>query len=442
MTTRTGLVAGLFAALVSQAGGFARAEAPAKGGATPPMPAQVIAVDYPRLRALYEDIHQHPELGFQERRTAGRLAAELRGLGFEVAEGVGGTGLVALYRNGPGPVVMVRTELDALPMEEKTGLAYASRATATWDGAKTFVAHSCGHDVHMTVWAGVAKALLARKDQWRGTLMFVAQPDEEGDRGAKAMLADGLFTRFPRPDYALALHVAAMAYGTFGYRPGPTMAASDTVEVTFHGKGGHGAAPQTAIDPIVIAARFIVDLQTIVSREKDPNEFGVATIGAIQGGTVGNIIPDDVTVRGTLRSYQPSVREALVRGVRRTAEASAQMAGAPAPEVKILDAVAPLINDVTLTTRLAAVLSASFPDRVSVIPPIAGSEDFSEYGAAGVASFYYVVGGLDPAQVSAAAKAGTPLPGNHSPLFAPVPEPTITAGVQSMTLLVLDLLHR
>lgn len=442
MATRTGRAAALFAALVSQTAGFACAEVPPTTGATQPTLAQMIAADYPHLRGLYEDIHQHPELGFQEKRTAAKLAAELRGLGFEVTEGVGGTGLVALYRNGPGPVVMVRTELDALPMEEKTGLAYASRATATWDGAKTFVAHSCGHDVHMTVWAGAAKALLARKDQWRGTLMFVAQPDEEGDQGAKAMLADGLFKRFPRPDYALALHVAPMAYGTFGFRPGPTMAASDTVEITFHGKGGHGAAPQTAIDPIVIAARFIVDLQTIVSREKDPNEFGVATIGAIQGGTVGNIIPDDVTVRGTLRSYQPGVREALVRGVRRTAEASAQMAGAPAPEVKIFDGVAPLINDAALTTRLAAVLSANFPDRVFEIPPIAGSEDFSEYGAAGVPSFYYVVGGLDPARVSAAAKAGTPLPANHSPLFAPVPEPTITMGVQSMTLLVLDLLPR
>jgi hippurate hydrolase len=256
------------------------------------------------------------------------------------------------------------------------------------------------------------------------------------------MLADGLFKRFPRPDYALALHVAPIPYGTFGFRPGPTMAASDTVEITFRGRGGHGAAPQTAIDPIVVAARFIVDLQTIISREKDPNEFGVATIGAIQGGTVGNIIPDDVTVRGTLRSYEPGVREALVRGVRRTAEASALMAGAPAPEVKIFDGVSPLVNDAALTTRLAAVLSANFPDRVALIPPITGSEDFSEYGAAGVPSFYYIVGALDPGQVSAAAKAGTSLPGNHSPLFAPVPEPTITMGAQSMTLLVLDLLHR
>ena len=442
MKTRTGLVAGLLAALVSQAAGFARAEVPAKAGATSPALTQTIAADYPHLRSLYEDIHQHPELGFQEKRTAARLAAEMRGLGFDVTEGVGGTGLVALYRNGPGPVVMVRTELDGLPMEEKTGLAYASRATAAWNGAKTFVAHSCGHDVHMTVWAGAAKALLARKDQWRGTLMFVAQPDEEGDRGARAMLADGLFKRFPRPDYALALHVAPIPYGTFGFRPGPTMAASDTVEITFRGRGGHGAAPQTAIDSIVVAARFIVDLQTIISREKDPNEFGVATIGAIQGGTVGNIIPDDVTVRGTLRSYEPGVREALVRGVRRTAEASALMAGAPAPEVKIFDGVSPLVNDAALTTRLAAVLSANFPDRVALIPPITGSEDFSEYGAAGVPSFYYIVGALDPGQVSAAAKAGTSLPGNHSPLFAPVPEPTITMGAQSMTLLVLDLLHR
>lgn len=412
----------------------AHAAAPAAG--------TVLTADYPRLQALYEDMHRNPETGFQETRTAARLAREMRALGFEVTEHVGGTGVVAVYRNGPGPAVMVRTELDGLPMAEKTGLAYASKAVATVDGVRTPVAHACGHDIHMAAWVGAAQALVARKDQWSGVLVFVAQPDEEGDRGARAMLADGLFTRFPKPDYALALHVTPAAYGTIGYRAGPAMAASDTLEIVFHGRGGHGAAPQLTIDSIMVAARFVVDLQAVLGREKDPSEFGVVSIGAIHGGSAGNIIPDTVSLAGTVRSYSPAVRDVLIRGVERTARASADMAGAPAPQVTVRDGLGPVVNDVALTTRLAGVLTAAFGDRVSVNPPITGSEDFSEYGKAGVRSFYFTIGGADPARVAAAAAGGAPVPGNHSPLFAPTPEPTIRTGVEAMTRLALDLLRR
>src|SRR5690349_806920 len=226
--------------------------------------------DYPKLDALYKDIHAHPELAFQEEKTAAKLAAEMRALGFEVTEKVGKTGLVAIYKNGAGPTVMVRTELDALPMEEKTGLAYASHDKTTWVGREVFVAHSCGHDIHMASWVGTAKTLVGLKDQWHGTLMFIAQPAEEIGAGARAMLADGLFTRFPKPDVALALHDGPFTHGTVFYRSGVGSSAADGLEVTFHGRGGHGSAPHTAIDPVAIAARFIVDVQGVVSREKDP----------------------------------------------------------------------------------------------------------------------------------------------------------------------------
>src|SRR5882757_6346507 len=231
--------------------------------------------DYAKLDALYKDIHAHPELAFAEVKTAAKLAAEMRALGFEVTEKVGRTGLVAIYKNGDGPTIMVRTELDALPMEEKTGLDYASRDKTNWNGREVFVAHSCGHDIHMATWVGTAKTLLGLKDQWRGTLMFIAQPAEEIVSGARAMLAHGLFTRFPKPDIALALHDGPFAHGTVFYRSGVGSSAADGLEITFQGRGGHGSAPHTTVDPVAIAARFIVDVQSVISREKDPTEFGV-----------------------------------------------------------------------------------------------------------------------------------------------------------------------
>src|SRR3954470_17585642 len=235
--------------------------------------------DYPKLEALYKDIHAHPEIAFQEEKTATKLATEMRALGFDVTEKVGKTGLVAIYKNGDGPTIMVRTELDALTMEEKTGPPYASHDKAVWNGRETFVTHSCGHDIHMTSWIGTAKALVSLKDNWHGTLMFIAQPAEEEVAGAKAMLDDGLFTRFPKPDVGFALHDGGLAYGNVAYRVGIGSSNQDGLFIRFHGRGGHGSAPQTTIDPVMMAARFIVDVQSVISREKDPTEFGVVTVG-------------------------------------------------------------------------------------------------------------------------------------------------------------------
>jgi len=398
---------------------------------------------YPQLDALYKDIHTHPELAFQEVRTASRLAAEMRALGFEVTEKVGRTGLVAIFRNGSGPTVLVRTDLDALPMEEKTGLPYASRATATWQGKETFVAHSCGHDIHMASWVGTARTLLSLKDQWRGTLMFVAQPAEEAGGGAKAMLADGLYKRFPKPDFAFALHTSPRAFGSVGYRAGASNSAADGFEITFKGRGGHGSAPHLTLDPITMAAHFINDVQTVVSREKDPSSFGVVSIGAVQAGTAGNIIPDSALLRGTIRSYDPKTRDILIDGVRRTARASAEMAAAPEPTISLDPArgTPAVVNDAKLVARIVPALKAQLgDDKVFEIPRVFASEDFSEFAAEGVPIMFFYVGVYDPKDVAEAVKGGKPLPPNHSPFFAPVPEPSITTGVRAMTSAVLNAL--
>lgn len=397
-----------------------------------------IASSYPALDALYKDLHAHPELAFQEVKTAAKLAAEMRALGFEVTEKVGRTGLVAIYRNGDGPTIMVRTELDGLPMEEKTGLDYASRDKTSWGGREVFVAHSCGHDIHMATWVGTAKTLLGLKEQWRGTLMFIAQPAEEIVAGARAMLADGLFTRFPKPDVALALHDGPFAHGTIFYRSGVGTSAADSLEVTFHGRGGHGSAPHTTIDPVAIAARFVVDVQGVISREKDPTEFGVVTIGSIHGGTVGNIIPDTVQLSGTIRSYKPEVRAKLHAGIERTAKAAAAMSGAPAPEIKILEGTKPVINDPDLVAATADALKVAFGDKLRVSPPGTASEDFSEFAGAGVPSMMFNIGVYDQERIDAARNGGPPIPSNHSPQFAPVPKPTIETGITAMTLAVLS----
>jgi len=394
---------------------------------------------YPSLDAFYKDLHANPEIAFQEVRTAAKLADEMRKLGFDVTEKIGGTGLVAIYKNGAGPTVMVRTELDALPMEEKTGLSYASKAKTQSNGRETFVAHSCGHDIHMASWVGTARTLLAMKDQWKGTLMFVAQPAEETVSGAKAMIADGLFKRFPKPDFAFALHTSPSPYGFIGYKVGAISSNSDSLEITFKGRGGHGSAPDKTIDPITIAARFITDVQTVVSREKDPAEFGVVTIGAVQAGTVGNIIPDSAVLRGTIRSYQPEVREKLLAGIRRTANAAAMMGGAPEPTVELLPGGAAVVNDEAVVTRTAAALKTAFGDpKVVQVRPITASEDFSEFVNGGVPSMMFFVGVLSPDEVMASLKpGGKPLAFNHSPFFAPVPEPSIKTGVEAMSVAVL-----
>lgn len=412
------------------------------------VPAAKAAVDgvlnreYPALDALYKDIHSHPELGFQETATATKLAKEMRALGFEVTEHVGGTGVVAIYRNGAGPTVLVRTELDALPMEEKTGLPYASRAKATWNGKETFVDHSCGHDIHMASWVGTAKALIALKNQWHGTLMFVGQPSEETVTGAKAMLADGLFKRFGKPDYGFALHVGPGPAGDVFYKAGVLTSNSDSLEITFHGRGGHGSMPNLTVDPVMMAARFTVDVQSVISREKDPAAFGVVTVGAIQAGSAGNIIPDASLLRGTIRTYDAGVREKILAGVRRTADGVALIADAPKPDVKIEEGGKAVVNDDKLTDRTATVFKAAFGDRAKAVStPGAASEDYSEFIAAGVPSVFFMIGGYDPKIVAEAAAKKQILPANHSPFFAPVPEPSIRTGVEAMTLAVMSVMQ-
>lgn len=399
--------------------------------------------DYSHLDALYKDIHQHPEIGFQETRTAALLTKQMRDLGFTVTEHVGKTGVVAIYKNGDGPTIMVRTELDALPMEEKTGLPYASKAKQIWQGRETYVDHACGHDIHMAVWIGAAKALLSMRNQWHGTLMFIAQPSEEaavdGVSGAKAMLQDGLFTRFPKPDMGFALHNMALPFGVY-YRPGIFMSNADDLLVTFHGKGAHGSMPQDSIDPVLMAARFVTDVQAVISREKDPAAFGVITVGAIQSGSAGNIIPDTATLRGTVRTFDSSVREKLLAGIVRTAQAEAVMSGAPAPDVHMGDGMSyqALVNDAAVTERTAAVFKAAFGENAHMLPaPIPASEDYSDYIAMGVPSLYFMIGAYDPERVAEAREKGEVLPVNHSPMYAPAPESTIRTGIEAMTLAVM-----
>ncbi len=396
---------------------------------------------YAHLDALYKDIHQHPELGMQETQTAAKLAKEMRALGFEVTEHFGGTGIVAIYKNGPGPMVMVRTELDALPMEEKTGLPYASHVVADYHGKPTPVDHSCGHDIHMAAWVGAAQALVAMKSQWHGTLMFIGQPAEETTEGARAMIAAGLFQKFGKPDIGFAQHVGPGPYGTLEYRAGIYNTASDSLEITFKGRGAHGSTPDVSIDPVVEAARFVEAVQTVISREKDPNAFGVISVGSIQAGSAPNIIPDQALVRGTIRTRDQAVRQKLLEGIRRTANAVAIMSGAPAPDVQLIPGGKLLINDAAVTARTEKVFKAAFGDHAQYQPqPGNPSEDYSEFIVAGVPSLFWSFGGLDPATIADAKAKGVPVPANHTPQFAPTPEPTIRFGVEAMTLAVLNVM--
>lgn len=396
---------------------------------------------YPQLDALYKDIHAHPELGMQEVRTAALLAKEMRGLGFEVTEHVGGTGLVAIYRNGKGPTVLVRTELDALPMEEKTGLPYASHAVVDWNGKPTPADHACGHDIHMAAWVGTAKALVALKSRWKGTLMFIGQPSEETVSGARAMLADRLFERFGKPDMGFALHTGPSAAGDVFYKAGVESSTSDSLEIVFHGRGGHGSTPHVTLDPIMQAARFTTDVQSVISRDKDPAKFGVVSIGSILGGTVGNIIPDTVVLRGTIRTFDEDARTKILAGVRRTANASAMMSDAPAPDVKLEAGGRAVINDEALTAKTAAVFRAAFGEHaIESKSPGYASEDYSEFIIAGVPSLFFNIGAYDPKLIAAARAKGESMPGNHTPGYAPTPEPTIRTGVEAMSLAVMNVM--
>jgi len=416
----------------------ARAEAPEPALAG-------LAEIYPKLDALYLELHRNPELSMKEDKTAARLATELKALGYEVTTGVGGTGIVGVLKNGAGPTVLLRTELDALPIEEKTGLPYASTARPMDATGKAQPAmHACGHDIHMAGWTGAAALLARHKELWHGTVVMVGQPGEELVRGARAMIADGLFKRFPKPDFAIAVHdTSDEPAGKVLIVPGYGMASVDSVDITIFGRGGHGAKPHTTIDPIVLAARTVLALQTLISREKDPLEPAVITVGSIHGGTKHNIIPEEVKLQITVRTYNPAVRKQLLAGIARIAKAEAVAANAPRePEIKISDSQDSTYNDPALSRRLAAALERRL-GKANVVEgkPEMVSEDFGELGkAAGAPSVLIRLGAVEPKKYAAAIAAGTPLPSLHSATFVPDRERTIRADAAVLVFATLELI--
>ena len=423
-------------ALVSLNRGAAQEDKPRDSATAVP---EVAALE-PELEALYRDLHEHPELAFHEERTAETLAKRVKELGFEVTTGVGRTGLVAIMHNGPGPVVMLRAELDALPIEEKTGLPFASKvSTRNAAGVVVPVAHACGHDLHMTGWYGAAKIMSQRRGAWHGTLMLVGQPAEESFNGASAMLTDGLFTRFPKPDYAISMHdEPSLPSGQVGFHAGFFRASADAIDVTIFGRGGHGARPQNTIDPIVIAARAVLGIQTIVSRETDPFSPAVVTIGSIHGGTGGNTIPDEVRMQMTVRTYDAKVREHILASISRQVEAEATAANAPTmPSVKVVGGTDAVYNDPALTSRLVTALRRNLgTDGVREMPAKMTGEDFSQYGRAGVPAVLLHIGAVN----AAALASGEKLPDLHSPSWAPELEPTLRALVSAEVIMLMELL--
>ncbi|MFI5357642.1 MAG: amidohydrolase [Opitutales bacterium] len=424
----------------------------ATGPALHELVTQKVAADYPALLAFYTDLHLHPELSLMEEKTSAKVAASLRASGFEVTEKFGGYGIVAVLKNGPGPVLLVRSDLDALPVEEQTGLAYASKVRVKdLSGREVPVMHACGHDVHMTVLTGTARQLAALRDQWSGTLVLIGQPAEERGIGARAMLTEGLYRKFPKPDFAIALHDSAtLPAGTLGTVEGFVMANVDTVDITVRGIGGHGAYPQATKDPIVLAARIVVALQTIVSRETRPIDPAVVTVGSIHGGTKSNIIPNEVKLQLTLRSYSDAVRAHTIEAVRRICRGEAIATGLPDELMPVVTLVEEeftpaTYNDPALTRRVRGALTGWFgADHVETIPPEMGGEDFSEFGRTveHVPLCLFRLGAVDPAKVAESQRTGVALPSLHSSKFAPVPEPTLKTGVVAMTAVVLEILKK
>jgi hippurate hydrolase len=396
------------------------------------------------LVQLYHHFHQHPELSFQEKETAARVAEEWKAAGFDVTTGVGGTGVVAILKNGPGPTLMLRTDLDALPVTEATNLVYASKVKVKQpDGTETGVMHACGHDIHITNLIGVARYLAANKDRWSGTLMLIGQPAEEVGNGAQKMLADGLFERFPKPDYAVALHVdSSLPTGKVGYRAGYAQANVDSVDITLHGRGGHGAAPHTTIDPIVMAAKLVLDLQTLISRETNPIEPAVVTVGSIHAGTKHNVIADDCKLQLTVRSYSDKVREHLLKGIERKAKAVAASAGAPEPEVTVLGDFTPSVfNDEKLVERLVPVWKKLLgADNVVQKDPTMGGEDFSFYQKAGAAVLMFRLGSVEPKRLAGLTRGGMEPPSLHSAIYYPDADLALETGVAAMAAAVIELL--
>jgi amidohydrolase len=406
--------------------------------AVTPTMAEVDAI-YPDIETFYIDLHRNPELAFQEVRTSGKLAGFAKALGYDVTTGVGKTGVVAVMKNGPGPTVMLRTELDALPVEEKTGLPFASTVIAkTASGQTTPVMHACGHDIHMSAWAGTARWMAEHKDRWHGTLMLIGQPAEEsGSGGATAMMKDGLFTRFPRPDFALSLHDDdTMPAGTIGYHPGPFRSMSDSVTLVVHGRGGHAAMPMNTVDPIVLASRIVLALQTIVSRENNPTDPVVITVGSIHGGTTGNVIPDEVRLQLSVRTYTPEVRRKTLAAIRRIAKGEAMAAGAPREPEIITRGDEPgepvVYNDPALVARLAAALKTGLGDKVVPMPAKMTSEDFGQYWITGkVPSALLHIGAVNAEKFAEIQKTGIPGPAPHSPEWAPDREPTLKGAIRA-----------
>lgn len=400
---------------------------------------------YPETYALYLDLHQHPELSSHEVQTAAKLAADLRNLGYEVTEQVGGTGIVAVMKNGAGPTVMLRTELDALPVEEKTGLAYASKVTAKDDaGHDVPVMHACGHDVHMASLIGAATIMAQSKSTWHGTLILIGQPAEETIGGAKRMIDDGMLTRFPKPDVAVALHSTnALPAGKVGVVPGIFDSNADSIRITIFGKGGHGSAPQTTIDPIVLGAKIVLSLQTIMSREIKPGEAGVITVGYFQAGLKNNIIPDEARLGLTVRSYKPEVRKQLLAAIDRIVKGEAEAAGVKRlPEVTHYEGTDSVYNDPALAQRLTDVLDTALgKSNVETTGPIMGSEDFSVFVEQGIPGFYFQLGAANPETYAKAKASGEILPSNHSSLYAPDADPALHTGITAEVAVLRNLLN-
>lgn len=414
--------------------------------------AQKVAADYPSLEKFYRDLHANPELSLLEEKTAAKVAGELRQAGYDVTEKFGGYGVVAVLKNGPGPTLLIRSDLDGLPVQEETGLPYASTVrTKDLTGREVPVMHACGHDIHMTCLVGTARTLAMLRDRWSGTLVLVGQPAEERVVGARAMLAAGLYRKFPKPDFALALHdSASLPAGTVGVTEGPILANVDTVEIVVRGRGGHGAWPHLTIDPVVLAARIVLALQTIVSRETRPTDPCVVTVGSIHGGTKNNIIPDEVKLQLTLRSYSADVRRHTIEALNRICRGEAIAAGLPEnlfPIVQVdeSEAAPATYNDPALTRRVRRALVAWLgADAVKTPDPTMGAEDFSQFSLTTekVPISMFWLGAVVPAQVAESERTGVPLPSLHSSKFAPLPEPTIKTGITAMSAAALELLPK
>jgi amidohydrolase len=411
-----------------------------------------IRVDMPGLMAVYRDLHANPELSMQEARTPAKLAAEARKLGFTVTEKVGKSGVVAVMRNGPGPVLLIRADMDGLPIVEQTGLPFSSKVRAVArSGVETGVMHGCGHDTHMTAWLGTAKRLTAMKDRWSGTLVMILQPGEETGEGAKAMLDDGLYSRFPKPGHVLAFHdAAAIPAGVIGITPGYALANVDSVDITVRGVGGHGAYPQTTKDPIVLASRIVTTLQTLVSRENDPANPAVITVGSFQAGAKHNIISDEAKLQLTVRSYKPEVRKLLLDGIRRITRGEAIAAGMPDDKMPVVtmregEYTPATFNTEGFSNRALELFTQNFgPQRVIKTPAVMGGEDFSRFWLAdkSIESLIFWVGGTPRKDYEAAGGDAAKLPSLHSPFWAPEAETVIATATEALTLAALDVLKK